>query len=77
MKRDNVQLLLDQREVVGLSTKQAKLLRGHSCFQEGLRVTNVLRDHSGCVNCLEWHPSGEELLSSGDDLKVTPSCALL
>ncbi len=71
MKRDNIQVLLDGREVAGLSLKHAKLLRGHSSLQEGLRVTHVLRDHTGCVNCLEWHPSGEELLSSGDDLKVS------
>jgi hypothetical protein len=71
MKRDNIQGLLDQREVWGSTHKQQRLLRGHRSLQEGLRVTNVLHEHAGCVNCLEWHASGQELLSSGDDQKVS------
>lgn len=70
MKRTNVQSVLESREVCDLGRKQRSLLCQHDCFVQGLRVCAVLQDHTGCVNTVDWHCSGERLLSAGDDLKV-------
>lgn len=45
-------------------------MKRQPCWVEGLRLTHVLSHHRGCVNTMEWHPSGHELLSSGDDLDI-------
>ena len=66
MKRENFTALLSEREIGG---KRGRLA-GHTCFAEGLRMAAILEDGVGCVNTVEWHPSGSELLSSGDDLKI-------
>ena len=72
---DDMSRLLYLREVFGpraVATQGGveRALRRHSSWVEGLRMTAVLEDHQGCVNCLCWHPLGRELLSSGDDLKI-------
>lgn len=64
--------MLDQRclGVLQPAPWQRKLAHS-SMWAEGLRLTRVLRHHTGCVNTLEWYDAqGTKLLSSGDDLKV-------
>ena len=43
---------------------------GHPTFIDGLRLTNVLERHSGCVNALAWNDDATLLLSGSDDLCV-------
>lgn len=57
------------REVCS-STRFRQDVQSSPSFVEGLRLTHVLEQHGGCVNTIEWHPEGHELLSSGDDLEL-------
>jgi len=43
---------------------------GHPTFIDGLRLTNVLERHGGCVNALAWNDDATLLLSGSDDLCV-------
>ena len=43
---------------------------GHPTFIDGLRLTNVLERHGGCVSALAWNDDASLLLSGSDDLCV-------
>lgn len=45
-------------------------VRAHRSWVQGLRLTQKLEHHTGCVNTIEWSRGGDELLSSGDDLEI-------
>ena len=53
-----------------LSRRRRRPHVGHPTFIDGLRLTNVLERHSGCVNALAWNDDATLLLSGSDDLCV-------
>lgn len=53
----------------GRITLNENVKTGFCKFSFVVFVLSLLQ-HTGCVNTIEWHPKGHELLSSGDDLDL-------